>query len=528
MNQNPEFSSNLNKPLFNHKRIYRSWLLLCYCTGPVASLSRTYVPAAIQSATTLLGKTKNGELCSFIGNDCYINFGTGTVNANSYVLYLKAIATSLEGVLALFVMGIADYSNYRKLLLIGSILFYGVCALPFAGLTAKTSATLKGLLALYIMLQITDSVYQILEGSYIPLFMRHSTYMGGPEEHTSKIIQSAEEIRKQMVLKRGSTVSVMGLFLSNFGGITALLIGLVISYTRGGPTENGYHNFLLAITIAGCLTVVCSILASFFIPSIEGKPKPSTHLLYLTMQNMWQLLKNIRKYPQAFLFCVSWVIWNVSYSNFLSVFVLLFRSTLGLGSSDSEYTIYTFMSYIIGSVGPLLWMYLYPRANIKIQVWGHGFLLVQLFCNLWGCLGISSRTGIGFKSRWEFWAFEVFFNATGSSLRALNRTVYSTLLPAGEEAQYFGLEIFLGIATSWIGNLLNATIQDKTHNQRFPFLPNLFLVVIALVLYCMCDTEKGMKDVEKLTSNITDDVEYNTLDHQPKKDSSTETVCNKD
>ncbi|ODV66556.1 hypothetical protein HYPBUDRAFT_157712 [Hyphopichia burtonii NRRL Y-1933] len=487
--------------VWNKASIYRSWLLLCYTTGPVASMSRTYVPAAIQSVARLVGKSSSGGRCDIRGNDCYVKFGVGKVHYTSYVLYLRAIYTALEGLLAFFMMGVADYANYRKWLLIGSIAAYGVFALPFAGLTNKDYSTLKGLSALYALLNIDDSIYQILEGSYIPLFMRASAPPG----------EYAEEVRREMVLKRGSTVSVMGLFLGNLGGLTALLIGIIISYGRGGPMEDGYHNFLLAITIAGCITVVFSIVSGYFIPSVENKPRPkSENLVFLTVKRFFQLLKNMKKYPNAFLYCVSWVIWNVTFTNFMSVFVLLFRSTLGLGSSDSEYTVYTFISYITASLGSLTWMFLYPRTQIKMKTWGYGFLGFSLFTNFWGCLGINSKTKVGFKHRWEFWVFEVLYSATSSAQRSLNRTLYSTLLPEGEEAQYFGLEVMLGVATGWIGSLVNAAIQDRTNNDRFPFLPNLILVGVSIFLYYLSDTEQGMKDVSKLVEENISEVNENT------------------
>lgn len=482
--------------IWTKKSIFRTWLLLCFTTGPVASMSRTYVPASIQSIARAVGKTKAGKTCAFRRDDCYVKFGVGTVHFTSYVLYLRAIATALEGVVAILLMGIADYSNYRKTLLIASIFLYGVFALPFGGLTEKNYPTLKASSALYALITITNAIYQILEGSYIPLFMRASAPKG----------TVSEDVRRDMVLKRGSVVSVMGIFLGNCGGIVALLIGIIISYGRGGPIANGYFNFLLAISIAGAITCVFAAGSAFYIPNVQGKPKPKGEfLLFLTFKRLVRLVKDIQKYPHAFLYCLSWVIWNVTNSNFLSVFVLLFRSTLGLGSSDSEYTVYTFMSYIVASMGSLAWMYMYPRTKLHIKTWGYGFLGVSLFTNFWGCLGISSNTAVGFKHRWEFWVFEVLYSATSSSMRSLNRVIYSSLLPEGEEAQYFGLEIMLGVATGWIGSLVNATIQDRTNNDRYPFLPNLFLVAISIVLYFFVDTEKGMRDAEKLFSDVISD-----------------------
>lgn len=208
----------------------------------------------------------------------------------------------------------------------------------------------------------------------------------------------------------------------------------------------------------------------------------------------------------AFLYCVSWVIWNVSFNNFMSMFLLLFRSTLGLGNSDAEYTVYTFMSYICASLGSLAWMVLYSKFKFNVKYWGYLFLSFSVFSNFWGCLGINHATTVGFQHRWEFWVFEVFYSATSSAMRSLNRCVYSLLLPKGDEAQYFGLEIMLGVATGWIGSLVNAVIQDRTNDDRYPFLPNMFLVLISLVLYYFVDLEKGQTFVNKSKQEDSEEV----------------------
>ncbi|CAX40022.1 autophagy-related protein, putative [Candida dubliniensis CD36] len=460
--------------IWNKKSSFHTWLVLCYSTGPVASMSRTYVPASIQSIARNVGKTRMNQPCGTQGNDCYVKFGFITVHHTSYVLYLRAVSTAIEGIVAIFLMGIADYSNYRKLFLIFSILIYGFLALPFIGLTNNDYQTLVLASILYSLLIIDDSIYQILEGSYIPLFMRAD---------------------KENPMQRGSVVAVLGLFLGNLGGITALVIGIIISYSSGTPEIKGYHNFLIAITVAGCMTIVLSLFSALYIPNVQGKPRVDSFLV-LPFKRFFNLLKDIQKYPMAFLYCISWVIWNVSFNNFMSMFLLLFRSTLGLGNSDAEYTVYTFMSYICSSGGSLLWMLLYQKWNNNIKYWGYAFLSVSLLANFWGCLGINKLTPIGFQNRWEFWVFEVFYSATSSAMRSLNRCIYSSLLPVGNEAQYFGLEVTLGIASGWIGSLVNAVIQDRTNDDRFPFLPNMFLVIVSLILYYYVDLQKGMNDVD--------------------------------
>lgn len=473
---------------FGSKRVYHSWLLLCYSTGPVAAMSRTYVNAAIQSMANQLGKTKAGATCKPTGSDCYVKFGAGTVNYTAYVTYLRAMYTALDGILCLFAMGVVDYANYKKWALIASITVYGALALPFAGLADVSFKNLTAMSSLYAGMNILDLIYQLIEGSYIPLII-HSAV---------KNDNLTEERKYRKMLTKGSTVSIMGLFLANCGGLTAQVIGVIMSYTRGVPAVQGYSNFLLATTAAGCITVVFSIFSSFFIPNTKAKPYPKGEfVLTLSVKRFWKLLKSIQQYRMAFLYCSAWVIWYVAYSNFLTNFNLLFRSTLGLGSSDSEYTVFTFMSYIVAMVGAIVWMFIFRKFEVKPKTWGYVFYGISIFSNFWGCLGITLKTTIGFKNRWEFWLFEIVFTAAAAAFRGLNRALYSTLLPHGDEAQYFGLETMLAVAASAFGTLVNAAIQDKTGNYHLPFAHNLILLCIACFIFWMVDLDKGRKMVEK-------------------------------
>ena len=156
------------------------------------------------------------------------------------------------------------------------------------------------------------------------------------------------------------------------------------------------------------------------------------------------------------------------------------------------------MTPFVACIGSLSWMYLYPRLTLHIKTWAYGFLFLSIFTIFWGCLGIGEHINVGFKHRAEFWVFEVVYVSSSSAMRSLNRALYSSLLPEGSEAQYFGLEIVLGVATGWIGTLVNATIQNRTGNLRYPMLPNVFLACIALGFYIWVDTDKGMRDAEKL------------------------------
>jgi MFS-type transporter involved in bile tolerance (Atg22 family) len=152
------------------------------------------------------------------------------------------------------------------------------------------------------------------------------------------------------------------------------------------------------------------------------------------------------------------------------------------------------MAVTTASIGSLTWMFVFPRTNIKIKSWAYAFLSINIFCIFWGCLGIGKNVKIGYKYIPEFWIEQTLFCMTSSALRSANRVMYSSMLPRGREAHFFGLELTLDLATGWINPLVQSVIQNKTHNLRYPMLPNFFLLVVALGFYIWCDLEKGIKD----------------------------------
>jgi MFS-type transporter involved in bile tolerance (Atg22 family) len=208
----------------------------------------------------------------------------------------------------------------------------------------------------------------------------------------------------------------------------------------------------------------------------------------------WELAKSIRQYPEAFKLCIGWILWFTASSGFNSVISLLFREVSGLGQGDRAYTVYTFTAVIFAVMGSVTWMFVFPHLKWNIKNYAYVFLSINTLCIFWGCLGISVNVPIGYKHTAEFWVEQFLFSSTFSALRATNRVIYSSMLPRGREAHFFGLESTLDLATGWISPLVQSVIQDRTHNLRYPMLPNLFLILIAAFFYYWTDLDKGIKD----------------------------------
>lgn len=159
-------------------------------------------------------------------------------------LYLRAISRASEGIVSILAAGAADYSDYRKTMMMGSIYLFGMLALPFAGLTDKSYGHLNALSTLYVIISTVSGVYTIIEASYIPIFMRSAGWLR-PRARLQDELPRPEHKSSGAWIK-GSRVSVLGLLSSNVGALLALLIGVIITYSRGNIVKEGYHKSVAA------------------------------------------------------------------------------------------------------------------------------------------------------------------------------------------------------------------------------------------------------------------------------------------
>ncbi|KAK5994459.1 Autophagy-related protein 22 [Cladobotryum mycophilum] len=473
------------------KRALWGWLILCFSTGPTSGMVNTYVTASIQSVANAVGHIPGTNMpCARRGTiRCVVKLGGGKSTTS-----VISISRACEGVVSILTAGVADYSNYRKPMMMGSIYLFGVLALPFAGLTGSSYTHLNALSTLYILLTVVSGMYSVIEGSYVPIFMRSAGWMDTPKRlNTAQNSLGDTEYRKAWI--KGSRVSVLGMVSSNVGALVALLIGVIITYGRGSYVKEGYFNFLLAITIGGCLTIVFGVVGQILLPTIPGKPRPKDKgLLLLPFQTWFILLGSIRHYPNAFKLCFGWILWYTGNSNFMSLLSALFLEVTGIQRGSGVYTVNSFMMVIFACMGSLSWLLAFPYVRMYVKNWAYLFLGVNILCVFWGCLGISSNIPIGYKHQAEFWVCQFLFMSTSSALRSLNRVMFSSLIPKGSEALYFGLEITLDLATGWVNPLVQGVIQNRTHNLRFPMIPDILLMLAALALYVWTDLEQGIKD----------------------------------
>jgi UMF1 family MFS transporter len=78
--------------------------------------------------------------------------------------------------------------------------------------------------------------------------------------------------------------------------------------------------------------------------------------------------------------------------------------------------------------------------------------------------------------------------------QALSRSMYSTLVPRGREAEYFGLYQAAERGTSWFGTLTFGLVFQFTGSYRFAVVALLLFFVVGFALLARLDVRRGIEE----------------------------------
>jgi UMF1 family MFS transporter len=78
--------------------------------------------------------------------------------------------------------------------------------------------------------------------------------------------------------------------------------------------------------------------------------------------------------------------------------------------------------------------------------------------------------------------------------QALSRSLYSTLVPRGREAEYFGLYQAAERGTSWFGTLTFGLVFQATGSYRYSVVALLVFFVVGFALLLRVDVARGIRE----------------------------------
>jgi UMF1 family MFS transporter len=279
-------------------------------------------------------------------------------------------------------------------------------------------------------------------------------------------------------------VSTRGWALGYLGGGALLAVNLVLVEGASTFGISGEMAARISLCSAGVWWGAFSL-----IPYFALRDRPPIHPVAGRggvghgFRQLWVTLKDLRRFPMTLTFLLAYLFFNDGVQTVISAAAIYGDRQLGLSQSILIATILLVQFVAFG--GALLfgrfaatygaWRVILASLFLWTGVVTIGFFLPAHQFGLW--LGLATLIGI----------------VLGGS-QALSRSLYSQLIPAGREAEYFSLYQACERGTSWFGTLLFGVVQQVTDSYRWAIIALVVFFVLGGTLLAKVDIRQGIID----------------------------------
>jgi UMF1 family MFS transporter len=261
-------------------------------------------------------------------------------------------------------------------------------------------------------------------------------------------------------------------------------VGWAIAYIGGGvllATNFGLSLAVdkatlarIALCSAGVWWILCSLPVRSRLPRLIGAGAGSRRRGSALGQGFAQLaatLRHMRGYPLTLAFLGAFLVYNDGIQTVITVSAQYGDKELRL--SDTVLLLGILLVQFVAYAGALGFGRLAEWFGAKRAILGS--LVVWLIVVL---IAYKLQAGVV----WEFFAIAVLIALVLGGSQALSRAIFSRLIPAGAEAQYFGFYEISDAGTSWLGPLIFGLTYQNTGNYRSALGSLVVFFVVGFVL----------------------------------------------
>lgn len=271
-------------------------------------------------------------------------------------------------------------------------------------------------------------------------------------------------------------LSSRGFAYGYLGGGLALLIvfGMIQGYAALGFADKGAAS-RAGFLLTGFWWFMFALPTYFYVHTPHNPVRPVS--ITMGFREYLRIFAEIKKYPTLLLFLIAFLCYNDGIQTIIVVAAIFARAELGL----SQGTILScfLMIQFVAMPGTLLFGRLAETSGPKRAL----YLALTLFI-------LVTIYAYFMSTAWEFWLLGFVIAIILGGSQAVSRSFFSSLMPEGKHAEFFGFYAISNKFASVFGPFIFALIVDLTGSARLSILALAFFFIIGILLLTQVKPER--------------------------------------
>jgi UMF1 family MFS transporter len=365
------------------------------------------------------------------------------IRADAYFPYLVSASVLLQ-VLILPVMGaVVDYTHLKKRAM-GLFAYIGAFATMGLYFVGGEGYLLGGLL--FLVANVSFGAAMVAYNAFLP------------------DISGANERDR---------VSSIGWALGYLGGGLLLALNLVFYSLRDTLGVSTGQAVRISLASAGLWWALFTLIPMFILANRQPRRQLPRGERYVTVgfTQLGHTLRQLPRYPQTLLFLVAYLLYNDGIQTVIALSAQFGSEELGM-TTDSLILLILMVQFV-AFFGALIFGLLARWLGAKRSI------LVSLV--IWA--GVTVYTYAVVETAGQFFAVGAVIAVVLGGSQALSRSLFSQMIPRGQETEYFSLYEVSERGTSWLGPLVfGLAIQFSGSYRLAVLLIGLFFVAGMILL----------------------------------------------
>ncbi|KAG6018876.1 hypothetical protein E4U41_003523 [Claviceps citrina] len=309
---------------------------------------------------------------------------------------------------------------------------------------------------------------------------------------------TAQELRRVDELER-SRLSNVAFWMQGVGEMAMLAV--VVGIVRGIGDDNN-NNWRLSVLIAFAAAFWLAASLPWFVlerdrPGLAippGGKRLTAGLVQLrtTAGQIWRL-------RQTLVFLAGYFLLADALNTTITVIATLQNQVMEYNTLTLVYLLMANMA--AQAAGIALYWRVQQAFGLGVKAMFNAIMLSVLALAAWGMVGNWTGRRFGFHTRWEVWAYQVFYGLFVCPFYSYAQIMISSVTPRGHESLFFSVFNVVGKASSLIGPLISSAIIDATPGGSNDSAPFYFLFALSLVsvagIWIFLDLDRSAREQDE-------------------------------